>query len=334
MKTTKYPRYTVEPGSEQITTMLPEEEYLQPAPAHATHEWTETSMFGFNIPEHDIDCIIYFWHHPAFKVTYGGLMIWRGKNANQIECDYSDYRIAMPMPDDHTNCTYANGVTVRMIEPLNEFEIGFSDEQRNTRLNLHLKAVMPPANRYNGGHICQAMKTTGELVLNGEAFRIGGFHTRDRSWGENRSEALHGFAPVNWIVGIKDENFAFHYLGFDNAKYHPQWNDVLPAMEPNCLWGYIYENGVTHGVRGLDQRTQWDPVTLAPVRVEARLERSDGRIYSIVGTAGATTQIQCWPNMSGHFALMTWEIEGVGTAYGDLQRCVWRDAWRAMKGKN
>ena len=107
-----YQNYGAAARDRHFSIMQPDEEQLQPVPAGASYEWTETSMFGFNIPEHGIDAIIYFWHHPILKVSYGGIMIWRGHHANQVGCDYSDYRLAMPMPADITDCTFANGVTV------------------------------------------------------------------------------------------------------------------------------------------------------------------------------------------------------------------------------
>lgn len=328
----EYQNYGIAKGDNFFSTMKPEEEHIRPVPEGVHYEWTETSMFGFNIPEHDIDCIIYFWHHPALKVTTGGLIIWQGKNINQVECEYADYRMAMPMPEDHTNCTYANGVTVKMLKPLEEFEVSFSDKARNTHLRLHLKAIMPPACRHNGGHITQAMKTSGELVLNGKKYTIDGFHSRDRSWNECRSEALMPLPAISWTVGIVDESFAFHYLAFDNPKYHPDWHGKVAELDTTCQWGYVFDNGELLGVTSTDLHTEVDE-KLFPLRVTNTLTATNGKQYRLTGTAGATTATMAWHNMAAHFALMKWEVEGKGIAYGDLQRCIWRDAWRAMRGK-
>lgn len=329
----KYQNYPDVVDGNFFSQMKAEEEHIRPVPPGVSHEWTETSMFGFNIPEHGIDCILYFWHHPALKITSGGIMIWKGRNINQVECEYSDYRLAMPIPEDHTNCTYANGITVRMVEPLNAFHITFEDKDRNTSLDLHLRAIMPPACRHNGGHITQAMKTNGTLVLNGKRYTIDGFHSRDRSWNEARSEALLKLPPISWAVGVVDENFAFHHLSFENPAYHPEWDGKLESPSPTCQWGYVWENGELHGVVASDQKTEVDPNTLAPLKVTSTLTATNGKTYSINGEADTITQIQCWPNMSGHFALMRWDIDGRAVAWGDLQRCIWRDAWRVMVGK-
>lgn len=324
-------------GREQFfSEMRADQEKLQPVPWNAHHEWDETSMFGFNIPEHGIDCIIYYWHHPAMKTVYGGIMIWQGLNENPLSCAYSDYRLAMPMPDDITDCTYANGVTVKMIEPMKEFDVSFHDEARNTHLTLNLKAIMPVACRYNNNHLTQAMKTSGELILNGQPYVIDGYHSRDRSWNEYRVESHLPIPPVNWCVGVLDESFAFHYVAHDSRKHRPEWGDHFPSHgnENTLLWGYVWDDGELHGVTAIDQKTTyaWDP--FRSEIVETLLTASNGKTYPITGRQIAATQIQCWPNMSGAFSLMAWECEGKGTAYGDVQMCCWTEAHKLMEAFN
>ena len=328
--------YKIRESGKFFSEMRPEQERLQPVPWNVHYEWDETSMFGFNIPEHGIDCIIYYWHHPTMKTVYGGIMIWQGLNENQLSCAYSDYRLAMPMPLDITDCTYANGVRVKMIEPMKEFDISFDDEARNTHLRLKLKAIMPPACRYNNNHITQAMKTSGELVLNGKRFSIDGYHSRDRSWNECRNESHLPVPPINWSVGIVDETFAFHHVSYDNRRHRPEWGSMFPAHgdDNNVLWGYIWEDSTLHGILSVDQNTvyAWDP--FRSERVETVITASNGKHYRINGRRIASTQIQCWPNMTANFSLMEWDCGDKGVAFGDIQMCAWHDAHKLMESLN
>ena len=61
------------------------------------------------------------------------------------------------------------------------------------------------------------------------------------------------------------------------------------------------------------------------------LTGSNGKDYKINGRQIASTQIQCWPNMSGNFALMEWDCGDKGVAYGDIQMCTWSEAYKMME---
>jgi hypothetical protein len=334
-KGVSFGNYRAEGRDKLFSTMRPEEEGLQPVPVGAHYEWTETSMFGFNIPEHGIDCIIYYWHHPALKVTFGGLTIWRGRNGNQVSADYSDYRSVMPLPEDITDCTYANGVTVRMIEPLKSFQINFADPEYDVVLDLRLDAIMPPACRYNGGHITQAMRTRGTLRLQGNDYAIDGFHTRDRSWNEQRTEKLRSAPPLNWTVGVFDEDFAFHHCSFDSPRYHSGYAKHFPDVtnENNALWGYVWDKGDLLGVSHVDQLTHHHGGDgIAPTHIVTKLTASNGRVYEIIGRAVSTTPVQAWPNMAANFVLFEWTCEG-RVGYGDVQQCILRNGYRYLEGR-
>jgi hypothetical protein len=101
-------------------TMSDADELIHAIPPDAGFEWTETNMYGFNIPEDNIDCIVYLWHHPVLKVSYGGVTIWQGHKQTHLEAEAHDFRMAMPMPDEPTDATYPTGLTVKMIKPKDE----------------------------------------------------------------------------------------------------------------------------------------------------------------------------------------------------------------------
>src|SRR6185295_467202 len=97
--------------------------FHRPWPSDAPAELVETSYFGFNIPEENINGEIYHWAHPVYGISSGGLFITQGIKTNQIETAYSNWLNYMPMPADMTDCTYANGIRVKMVDPLNCWQI-------------------------------------------------------------------------------------------------------------------------------------------------------------------------------------------------------------------
>lgn len=127
----------------------------------------------------------------------------------------------MPLPDDMTNCTYANGITVRMIRPLEELQISFDELSSSTSLNLTITAIMPSAFRPISGHFTQAVRTSGELVLRARPYRIDGLSTRDRAWGDPRPERIIDVPAVGWRVMAFSDDLAFHDLSFESPELNP-----------------------------------------------------------------------------------------------------------------
>ncbi|HKT74974.1 MAG TPA: hypothetical protein VJQ47_18950 [Steroidobacteraceae bacterium] len=314
-----------------FSVMKPEDEYLHRPPSGARCNFTETNMFGFNIPGEGIDCLIYFWHHAVLGTTTGGIMCWQGVKRHHMECEAFDYQNYMPLPADSMDASYPCNVTVKMLKPLEAFHVTYQNASLGNRLDLHLQAAMPPACRYNGGHITQAMKTSGELVLRGKRYEIDGFHSRDHSWGEHRSEALQDIPPLSWLVGVVDESFAFHCLAFDSRRHHPEWGMLYPGIDDrnNVLWGYVRDDGETHGIIGADQRTHRGPDGVTPVGVDLILRASNGKSYEIAGRHAAMTPLAPWPNMHAHFVLMKWEYAN-RTGWGDVQEVIYGEAFRRL----
>jgi hypothetical protein len=316
----EYGAYKSSNTNDFFATMSDDDEKLHPVPAHAGFEWTETNMFGFNIPEHNIDCLIYLWHRPVLKVTYGGVTVWQGFKKTHLEAEAFDFRSVMPMPEEPTDATYPMGLTVKMIQPQKEFYLTWKHPIEDSRFELHLTAVMPPAVRHTGNHLAQVMRTRGTLVLQGKTYVIDGLHTRDRSWGEHRTEAPRDLPPISWIVATFGEDFAIHFCGFESPERHPEWREFYPSIRPgdNTLWGYVRENGKTLGVRSGDLFVHRTSDGLTPERIELALYAENGRTYSIEGTVTALVPQPGWPNMTFFMGLTEWRCSG-RVGYGDIQ---------------
>lgn len=295
-------------------------ERFQHWPENAPFDLTETSYFGFNIPEERINAEIYYWYHPRLGVASGGIYIWQGIKPMQLAAEYFDYRLFMPMPENIVDCEQPNGVRIDMLEPNRRFRVRFEDAQRDTRLDLELTAIMPLAVRARGGHFTQAMRTRGQLRLRGRDYVIDGHYTRDRSWGDPRREIPLDMPPLGWTVGVFDDDFAFHLTAFDSPEHHPEWAEVYPNLKSgaNHLWGYVWRDGELLAVRSVDQHVQREADGIAPSAVTLRIEDTEGRHYDIRGHVEARLPRQAWENMMAFFSLTRWECEG-RVGYGDWQ---------------
>lgn len=305
-----------------IHALRPEDELLHAPAASGHYSSTETSYFGFNIPEQAINGEIYVWFHPVLRVMSAGVYIWRGLKSSTLACEYVNHHHFLPWPQ-HDIADYtidALNMRIRVLEPLKSIQIELEDKTRNVRLAYRQDAIMPPAGRPDGFHFTQAMKTSGELSLFGERFGINGFFSRDRSWGQERREISPALPPLTWMVGVFDERFAFHALAHDDPALAPEWVNAFPNVKPgkNLLWGYIYKDGETVPVQAARKLTQREANGLAPRLVELDLEDARGRCFALRGYIQARMPWQTWQNMNTFFCQTRWECAG-RVGWGDTQ---------------
>lgn len=304
--------------------LLPEDETFHAIPADAQYNWAETNMFGFTIPEHQIDCMIWFVYWPKLGTTYGGLTIFKGIKAHYLESEIFDFRVALPLPEDNTDWECPNGLTIRMIEPLKSFHISYREPGGDTTFDMVTTGIMPPAVRYNGNHITQAMKCVGHLDMGGTRYPIDGYYSRDRSWREHRNEAVHDMPPLSWIAGVFGDDFAFHLTTFESSGNRPEWAGHYPHMArgENVLWGYVWHDGKLLGVKAADVFVD-RPDGVGPAGARITIETADGDSFEIEGRTVALNPAMGWPNISVNYAFTEWRCrDRVG--HGDIQDCMFR----------
>jgi hypothetical protein len=307
------------------------EKLRKPWPESAPFDLVETSYYGFSIPEENIHCEIYHWAHPKFGVTSGGVMIFRGKKSRAIDADYTNYINFQPLPDDITDCTYTDGLAIKMVGP-SEFVFSYNDSEANTSFEFTAKGIMPPAFRPTGGHITQAMRTTGTLTLRGQRYDFDSYFTRDRSWGDPRAERRLDIPPIGWHVGAFGDDLAFHVCSFDSANWNPVISEKYPGLAEgkHHIWGYIWKNGKTLGVKTCEKVTRHGPDGLAPDIVELKIIDEYDAVYSLHGTITCALPINVFQNMSSfHFCLTRWVMDGESrVGWGDTQQAVYQDFLR------
>jgi hypothetical protein len=314
-------------------SVRPEDELLHQLAPDAQFGATETSYFGFNIPEERINGEIYVWFHPALGVVSGGVWFYQGHKKWHLGAEYHDYRLYMPIPKDISSYELPNGLRIKVIEPLKSLELQFEDKFRKTRLDLRLDGIMPPAGRGNGGHLTQAMRTKGELTLRGKKYKIDGFTSRDRSWGESRSEAPQAIPPLSWMVGVFDADFAVHATAFDSRELHPEWAGLYSAPKEgeNLLWGYVWREGQLLGVSRAKTLVHTESDGITPRAVDLDLVDVTGREYAVRGTIEARCPWMSWQNLHTFFCQTRWECDG-RIGWGDTQNVVYGDhIWRFGK---
>lgn len=298
------------------------DELLHPVAADAGYATTETSYFGFNIPESAINGEIYVWFHPALRMMSASVYIWRGMKGTTLSCEYINHHHFLPFPEGDIDSFAIPqvGLRFKVIKPLKELEITCEDKARDMRFSLHLRGTIPPVGRPGGHHFTQPVKTDGELVLGGERYVIDGYFSRDRSWGEERHETARPFPPLTWMVGIFDDDFAFHALAFDERARSPEWVDAFthPPEGGNLVWGYVQRDGEVFPVTRASKLTTRGADCLSPSSFDLEIDDAGGKTHAITGTVNARMPWQTWQNMNVYFCQTRWETAGQ-TGWGDAQ---------------
>ncbi|MFE3001703.1 hypothetical protein ACFXG4_42835 [Nocardia sp. NPDC059246] len=284
----------------------PEDDALHPATG-TDFELVETMYLGFNIPSERLNVEVFHWFHPVLGTASGGVLVFRGDRRDPLHADVVDFRSHLPHPQgDGRRFGLPTGVEIDVVDPLHRIELSYRAPDDTASFDVALTSIMPavaPA----PGHLCQAMRTSGRLVLGEEELTVDGWFTRDRSWGRPRSEMPHPVPAVNWLAAVFGDDLAFHIVGFD-----------ADAAMPNPLqWGYVWADGQARAVTSLELEIVYADDG-CPVTATVRLDDEAGHSHRLSGVRRASLPFSIWPNMVTEFTQMEWTYLG-RTGTGDLQ---------------
>ena len=231
---------------------VPAREAFLHTPVYGDPTWLETNWFPFIVPERNLRGYVYACFRSNLKVAMSIVVLWSGEEVlNVLQTDYWDQRVHLPFPSGNLDdYRLDNGLHVRMIEPLQRWEITY-DGFKDMHLELEATAMMPAVTSHmtrlpdggdfshfhnvdaslaaSSGHIDQTMMMRGELHLRGERIAIAFPSNRDHSWSP-RPEFGHGFGYFD--EGFFGEEFSFH------VQTRSRHLDVSPVSN-----GYLLEHG-------------------------------------------------------------------------------------------
>lgn len=291
---------------------------------------TETWFWNFHVAEAAINCFAYCWVHPTLKVVSSGLFIYQGLKASHLECELFEYRdyMSMSVVGDGSDIHLPNSFRAQAVDPLNHVRLTFDDPQRETSVNVDLRAVGVPIMRANNKHFEQVMHATGELILRGKSYKVDCLPVRDRSWAEPRPENHNPAPPYTWVTGTFGEDFAFNVGSHDDPDRHPDWIGVMPVPARIFNDGWVVVNGEQRRVVKSSKLTTRRGDRNSPVTHDYSFEDDRGDAYHITGELIAQTEWGGWSNTTCHLGLVKWDWNG-RTGFGESQEVHWNDyVWR------
>ena len=329
--------------AQDFAPVLPEDDYLHRISPAAHFTAVETNLYGFNIPEADINANIYVLWHPALRTMSVHIWVLRGKRIlpHQLAADYFVEYLYLPAIENNADWSVAAGSSnfrIRIVRPLEEILIQFSDDARNFALDLTCTAALPPVGRPGGHHFTQLLQTRGELTLGGVHYAINSHYMRDRSWGYNRPEQAERTPPYRWMTAWFDDGSSFVIAWLDTAllddpEFGPHCNSLVegpdstgankwesggPTPSLNLRSGWIANEGRIVPVTSLRFRTLTGGASRFIVKaVELEITDAEGRVHLISGETQSMIPKMYWGNLTTNMHAMKLRM-GDYTGNGDL----------------
>jgi hypothetical protein len=284
---------------------------------------TETWYWGFNLPEHALNCYMYCWVHPNLDVVSAGLILYRGITRHHLASELADYPAFMKasrVVGDGSDIALPNGLRIRVVAPLRHITVTYNDRVRETAIDVDLHAMCEPIMRANSLHFEQIMYATGEVKVRGERLSVDCHAVRDRSWGELRPEGHNRFGPYNWVTGVAEDGTSAFNLG----SIHEPLPDGVDSFRDGWLW----QGDKPLRLGSAENTIERETVTGRPTAFRLNLTAEDGTALPVRGEVRASVPFCGWPNMVCHLGLVEW-TSGGKTAWGETMDCQWNDSVRA-----
>ncbi len=275
------------------------------APASDDPLWTETSWYGFAVPERKLAGMIY----PLFRRNQGvcsiSVQVWDAGAHEPWAVPYSRTQWHVPIPAlDLTNFEAA-GLRYTCLEPLTRYRVQYDDPPALS-LDLEYQGLIAPhvALLAGGhGHVDQPCRVLGSLRLHGEEIPVDGLEMRDRSW-HVRDDRRSTRASYSYALGEGLESFLA--MGIEAG-------DVCKLVGGFLLRGGEKADLVSGERRVLERRDRY------PLRVSIEAEDRLGRSLRAEGRTLSRLASQATPGMFAWMSLCEWRLEGGSVCHGEDQ---------------
>lgn len=279
------------------TTLGTADDRFHPVPT-SDPMWTETTWWGFAVPERALGGMVYALFRPNLGVAALVTQVWDADAVEPWRAPYARGLWHVPFPDRDLDDTQVGPLRLRCLEPLTDYELRWDDGV--LALELRYRAAGPPhvvAADAALGHFDQLCHVSGHLFLGGDRVDVDVHALRDRSWyvRDDRRTLRSGYT-----YGAADPGH--HFLAYSRpADPH--------ADEAPLTGGYLVRDGVKSdlaaGTRRVLGRRRGHPDLVEITAVDRA-----GRHLAARGSVVASLASQSTPGMFAWMSTATWDIDG------------------------
>lgn len=289
---------------------------------------TETCWFSFHNIERRLGGWLYIMARPNIGTVAGGAWVWDDTAALPWEVLYCANYTAMRLPRDRDldDIALPTGVSVKALEPLTSYALGYDDPGRLS-VALRFDAIMPPHALTSTGsgfghlsHFDQIGRVHGEIVVLGETVPVDCLSMRDRSWGP-RPE--HRPRETAYVTGVADAQ-----NGFLTVANSGEGGEVTH--------GFLLRHGRVENLAKGNRQVERDRGSGFVSRITVEGTDIAGRSFRAVGEPISRIVINRHSFIDAN-SLLRWTMDDGSVAYGEDQDCcpvpVWSARMRALRGK-
>ncbi|GAB3710536.1 DUF7064 domain-containing protein [Nocardiopsis oceani] len=287
--------------------------------------WTETTALIFAVPEAGILGNAYVLARPNLGVALSSICLAQGICRQPYEIDFTDCQVHLPCPDNFTNYTLPNGLSVEVRNPPRDYHLTYEHNLGTCSFDLNFQALHDPFDMHDPeqnallteadgkatldtrgdgwatGHFETKGHITGTLTLHGQEYAVDCYEGMDHSWGPRRDL---GTWAVAWISVNFGPAFSMH-LAVDE-RIDPDGE----VRYGDLRFGYVTQHGETRSlVSATVEATRVEMLAMSNV---IRVTDSAGTSWEFRGTAIAAHPFHAFnPRDVAYQSLMRYEHDGI-----------------------
>jgi hypothetical protein len=273
---------------------------------------TETCWYSFHHAGRRLGGWLYIMARPNIGTVAGGAWVWDDTASLPWEVLYCANYSALRLPkgEDLADITLPTGVSVKMLKPLESYQLGYRDEGRLVA-DLRFDAIIPPhalsGSESGFGHLShfdQIGRVHGRIDLHGERIAIDCLSMRDRSWGPRPETRPRATAYVTGVAAADHGFLAVTSTADGDAIKH----------------GFLLRDGVVADIRSGRRVAERDATSGLIARLTIEGVDVNGRAFQAVGAARSRIVINRHTFID-HNSLIEWTFDDGATGWGEDQDC-------------